>query len=90
MLEEPPVCYCCERNVKETSSKPILIGCDAMLCKDCWYEWYDSGEVDPAKIGKKVIETKGMLGGEANLISIYKKQRIERENKAKNCIAENI
>lgn len=89
-LDQPPVCDCCERKVRETSSKPVLIGCDAMLCKDCWYEWYDSGECDPVKLGKRVRDTKGVHGGEANLTEIYERRRKKREDEVKNCIGANI
>lgn len=58
----------------ETSSKPILIGCDAMLCTDCWYEWYDgdcstedgSGR-SSEKIKANVLRECGQWGGHGGI-----------------------
>lgn len=68
---EPPVCDCCERKVKETSSRPVLIGCDAMLCKDCWHEWYDSGITEVESLKAAVRKRHGEFGGEADLSEVY-------------------
>lgn len=57
-----PICDCCGRGVKEKSSKPILIGCNDMLCKDCWHEWYDGGFNNPLKLKKHVINKFGQYG----------------------------
>ena len=74
VLDCPPVCDCCERMVMETSSKPVLLGCDAMLCTDCWYEWYDgdcstedgSGR-SSERIKENVLRECGRWGGHAGI-----------------------
>ncbi len=74
VLDEPPVCDCCERQVMSTSSRPFLLGCDAMLCTDCWYEWYDgdcsnedgSGRC-PIRMKENVLREHGRWGGHAGI-----------------------
>ncbi len=74
IVDTPPVCDCCERKVRERNSKPFLLGCDAMLCKDCWYWWYDEAWKNSDDIKKGVWEKHGEFGGEANLTAILMKR----------------
>lgn len=69
--KRPPTCDCCRRLVKEKSSKPILLGCDAMLCKDCWFAWYDGGTTDPEEIRLNVLREHGEYGGQSGLGQEY-------------------
>lgn len=62
-----PICDCCERSVRKKGSKPILAGCDDMLCQDCWYAWYDMNITDKKALKAYVIDKHGMTGGAANL-----------------------
>jgi hypothetical protein len=67
--DSPPRCECCRRLVKETSARPLLLGCDDMLCKDCWCEWYDGDSTNPQRIGEQVRRKFGKHGGTALLMS---------------------
>jgi len=56
IMKTKPKCDVCDRRVLETSSRPILIGCDDMLCRECWLAWYDSGIVNKKKLKNYVLK----------------------------------
>jgi hypothetical protein len=89
IVKEPPICDCCKRKVKSTSSKPFLLGAPDMLCKDCWGQWYDpdyeTGNTREG-IGDATIRKHGHFGGEADLTEILE----ARKQRADNWLGEGI